>query len=291
MSIYRDSMRAPAQGAVTISKGLTLGSHHDLVIMAGPCAVESREQVESVACFLEELAVPIMRGGAFKPRTSPYEFQGMGEPGLKMLKEAVDAHGLKMVTEVMDTSQLEPAMRYADIIQVGARSMNNTCLLRALGETELPVLLKRGFSNSIEELLLAAEHIQNAGNTRILLCERGIRTFENATRFTLDISAVAVLKHRTGFPVVVDPSHAAGDRMLVPALAQAAVAAGADALLLEVHPDPDHALCDARQSLRFDQFAALLPRLRQIRQTIQSGVRPSAQALPFKTKTAQNPME
>lgn len=291
MSTSSDSIYARTQGTVTIGKDLLIGTDHDLVIMAGPCAVESREQIEIVARFLSEMEIPVMRGGAFKPRTSPYAFQGLGDRGLKMMREAADAHNLKMVTEVMDTAQLGPAAGHADIIQVGARSMSNTCLLKALGEVDVPVLLKRGFSNTVDELLLAAEHIKNAGNSRILLCERGIRTFEHSTRFTLDISAVAVLKQRTGLPVIVDPSHAAGDRSLVPALAASAVAAGADAVLLEAHPEPDQALCDGKQSLRFEQLQALVPQLHQIRRTIQAGGRPALKALPKEpTKAAQNPM-
>lgn len=245
--------------------GVSIGGTDDLVIMAGPCAIESQEQVEAIAQFMVRNSIPIVRGGAFKPRTSPYAFQGLGEPGLEILRQVADRYGLRVVSEVMDTAQLDAAARHAHLIQVGARSMSNTCLLKALGETGLPVLLKRGFGSTLEEFLMAAEHIRNAGNSQILLCERGIRTFETSTRFTLDLAAVMALKQRSDLPVVVDPSHAAGDAVLVPSLAKAAAAAGADALLLEVHPHPERALCDSKQALSFEQLEALIPVLHRVR--------------------------
>jgi 3-deoxy-7-phosphoheptulonate synthase len=270
--------------------GVLVGGKDGLKIMAGPCAVESRDQVERVAALLDEMGVKIMRGGAFKPRTSPYAFQGMGEEGLDLLWTTAERHGLKVVSEVMDTGQLDAVARRAHLIQVGARSMNNTCLLKALGERGLPVLLKRGYASSLDELLMASEYIMKAGNSKVLLCERGIRTFESATRFTLDISAVAVLKRRTDLPVVVDPSHAAGDAELVPALAKAAVAAGADALLLEVHPKPERALCDSKQALSFGDFRALVPALHRIRAVSGGEAQNPRPEAPGKEKTVQNPL-
>lgn len=270
--------------------GVLVGHKDELAIMAGPCAVESRDQVEKVATLLREMGVKIMRGGAFKPRTSPYAFQGLGEEGLEIMWSMANRFGLRVVSEVMDTEQLESVARHAHLIQVGARSMNNTCLLRALGEGGLPVLLKRGFSSSLDELLMASEYIIKAGNPRVLLCERGIRTFENATRFTLDISAIAVLKSRTDLPVVVDPSHAAGDAALVPSLAKAAVAAGADALLMEVHPQPQRALCDSRQALSFEDFKALVPELHRIRAVVRTDAANHRPKAPEEEKTSQNPL-
>ncbi len=254
-----------------------IGAGRDLVIMAGPCAVENREQIANTVERLVHLGIPIIRGGAFKPRTSPYSFQGLGEKGLKILSEYAGQYGLRIVTEVMDTEHLELVARYAHMIQVGARSMYNSSLLRALGEMDLPVLLKRGFSSTITEFLSAAEYIARGGNDRILLCERGIRTFETSTRFTLDISSVPVLKRLSDLPVVVDPSHAAGDRALVPALAMAAVAAGADGLLIEAHPEPENALCDSGQALDLEQLERLVPRLYRVRAAAFEGEEPLGQ--------------
>jgi 3-deoxy-7-phosphoheptulonate synthase len=268
--------------------GVTVGRPGDLVLMAGPCAIESRDQIERIARLLNGNRIPILRGGAFKPRTSPYSFQGLGEDGLKIIRSIADEFGLRVVTEVMDTAQLDAALRYAHMIQVGARSMTNSCLLKALGDQQTPVLLKRGFSSTLDEFLLAAEHILKGGNPNILLCERGIRTFENATRFTLDISAVPVLKKRCGRPVVVDPSHAAGDSALVPRLAMAAVAAGADALLLEVHPQPERALCDSKQALTFDELETLLPRLERIKKACQQDVVEKGRTMASGNQAAQN---
>ena len=236
----------------------------ELVVIAGPCAVESREQIIAVAGAVSEAGASMLRGGAFKPRSSPYSFQGLGQQGLELLAEARDATGLRIVTEVVAPEDVELVNRYADVLQVGARNMQNFRLLSAVGEQSAPVLLKRGMMATVEELLLAAEYIVAAGNHRVILCERGIRTFETATRNTLDICAVPVLKEKTHLPVIVDPSHAAGRRELVPALARAAVAVGADGLIVEVHPDPEAAVSDGRQSMTFDAFAAMMVELRTI---------------------------
>ena len=232
------------------------------VVIAGPCSVESREQVMEVAEAVKEAGAHMLRGGAFKPRTSPYSFQGLGEEGLKYLREAGDAFGLPVVTEVLDPRHVSLVAEYADVLQVGARNMQNFPLLREVGKAGKPVLLKRGFGSTIEELLNAAEYILLEGNDQVMLCERGIRTFERATRFTLDIAAVPVLKELTHLPVIVDPSHAAGKRSLVPPLAKAALAAGADGIMVEVHPKPEEALSDGPQSLRPEEFAELMRELR-----------------------------
>ena len=255
--------------------GVPIGKEGELVVMAGPCAVESKEQVEIVARVLSRIGIPIMRGGAFKPRTSPHTFQGLGEKGLILLRDAADRYGLRIVSEVMDTEQFALVRDYAHLIQVGARSMYNTCLLGAIGESGLPVLIKRAFSSPVKELLLAAEHLTMKENRNVLLCERGIRTFETATRFTLDLSMVPVLKESCTFPIVVDPSHAAGDAKWVPHLARSAVAAGADALLIEVHPDPIRALCDPRQALTLRQLETLVPELYDISGVLKKQPRPS----------------
>jgi len=236
---------------------VTIGAR-DIVVIAGPCAVESRAQLLAVAGAVAAAGARLLRGGAFKPRTSPYHFQGLGADGLELLAEARAATGLRVVTECVAPEDVDLVARHADILQVGARNMQNFRLLQAVGEQPRPVLLKRGMMATIEEMLLAAEYIAAAGNPRIILCERGIRTFETATRNTLDLAAVPVLRERTHLPVIVDPSHAAGRRELVPALATAAVAAGADGLIIEVHPDPDTALSDGRQSLDPKRFAALM---------------------------------
>jgi 3-deoxy-7-phosphoheptulonate synthase len=229
-----------------------------LFIAAGPCSVESPEQIQAAARAVRDSGATALRGGAFKPRSSPYSFQGLGLPGLEMLAEAARAHGLALVTEVMSEEQIAPVAACADLLQVGARNMQNYELLKALGRCGKPVLLKRGLSATVTELLLSAEYIVQAGNPDVVLCERGIRTFETATRNTLDLNAVAVLKERSHLPVIVDPSHATGVRSLVPAAAKAALAAGADGLLVEVHPDPEAALSDGGQSLAPDEFAALM---------------------------------
>ncbi|MGB8298074.1 MAG: 3-deoxy-7-phosphoheptulonate synthase [Polyangia bacterium] len=235
-----------------------------LAIMAGPCSVESEEQILEVARGVKELGATFLRGGAFKPRTSPYEFQGLGEVGLKLLALARDKTGLKVVTEVMDTDDLPLVADYADVLQLGARNMQNFSLLRRLGKLGKPVLLKRGPSATIKEWLMAAEYILSNGNYQVALCERGIRTFENMTRNTLDLNAVPVLKSLTHLPVIVDPSHGIGMRRHVPAMARAAIAAGADGLIIEVHPHPDQALSDGHQSLSVPEFADLMRAVRVI---------------------------
>jgi 3-deoxy-7-phosphoheptulonate synthase len=236
----------------------------EVIVMAGPCSVESEEQIELSAALVAAAGAKVIRGGAFKPRSSPYSFQGLGEDGLKLLRAAASRHGLLVVSEVMDRSQIPLLAEYSDILQVGARNMQNFNLLRDLGFARKPVLLKRGIAATIEELLLSAEYIMSGGNYNIILCERGIRTFETATRNTMDISAIPVLKQLTHLPVIADPSHGVGKRSLVPAMARAAVAAGADGLLIEVHHDPDHALSDGAQSLFPEQFSELMRQLRGI---------------------------
>jgi 3-deoxy-7-phosphoheptulonate synthase len=225
-------------------------------LIAGPCTVEDREQTLSTARAVKAAGASLLRGGAYKPRTSPYTFQGLGKPALEILAEAREETGLPVVTEVMDLRQLEDVLEVADVIQLGARNMQNFDLLREVGRTDRPVLLKKGLANTIEEWLLSAEYVAKEGNDQIILCERGIRTFETATRSTLDISAVPVAKQLSCLPVIVDPSHAAGRRDLILPMARAAVVAGADGLIVEVHPAPEHALCDGPQQIRSDTFAA-----------------------------------
>jgi 3-deoxy-7-phosphoheptulonate synthase len=236
----------------------------EVIMMAGPCSAETDEQVMASAAAVKKAGAKILRGGAFKPRSSPYSFQGHGEKGLQMLRRAGDAHNLKVITEVMDANQIELIGQYADIYQVGARNMQNFTLLRELGHTRKPVLLKRGLSATIEEWLMSAEYILAGGNNDVILCERGIRTFETATRNTFDISAIPVIKKLSHLPIVADPSHGAGRRDMVPQLARAAVAAGADGLIIVVHHDPDHAWSDGAQSLFPAQFDRLMAELRII---------------------------
>jgi 3-deoxy-7-phosphoheptulonate synthase len=236
----------------------------EVIVMAGPCSAESEEQVESSAAAIKRAGAKVLRGGAFKPRSSPYSFQGLGEEGLRLLKSAADRHNLKLITEVMDISQLEMIERYADILQVGARNMQNFTLLRELGRSKVPVMLKRGISATIEEWLLSAEYILAGGNMNVMLCERGIRTFESFTRNTLDISAIPVVQQLSHLPIIADPSHGTGRRDKVAPMARAAVAAGADGLIIEVHHDPDHALSDGAQSLFPSQFDRLMAELRII---------------------------
>jgi 3-deoxy-7-phosphoheptulonate synthase len=236
----------------------------EVVVMAGPCSAESEEQVEATAAAVKRAGAKILRGGAFKPRSSPYSFQGLGEAGLKMLRAAADRHELKLVTEVIEIKQIPLIETYAEIFQVGARNMQNYSLLRELGHTRKPVLLKRGISATIEEWLLSAEYVLAGGNMEVMLCERGIRTFESYTRNTLDISAIPVVQKLSHLPVVVDPSHATGRRDKVASMARAAVAAGADALIIEVHNDPDHAKSDGAQSMFPAQFEQLMAELRII---------------------------
>ncbi len=239
-----------------------------VVVMAGPCSVESREQIDTTAEIVARAGARVIRGGAFKPRSSPYAFQGLGEEGLQLLRCAADRHGLLVVSEVMDHTQIPLLSRYSDILQVGARNMQNFNLLRELGHARKPVLLKRGISATVEEMLLSAEYIMSGGNYDIILCERGIRTFETYTRNTMDISAIPVVKKLSHLPIVADPSHATGRRNKVAPMALAAVAAGADGLLVEVHPDPDRALSDGAQSLGPDQFIEMMRQLRMIAQAV-----------------------
>src|SRR3954471_9450714 len=234
-----------------------------LTIMAGPCSVESREQLLDTVDYVAANGATVIRGGAFKPRTSPYSFQGLGVEALRYLAEARERTGLPVITEVMEANQLDIVAEYSDILQIGARNMQNYSLLNSCGRTQRPVMLKRGFGATIEELLMAAEYIVSSGNPNVMLCERGIRTFETYTRNTMDVSAVPMLHHLTHLPVIVDPSHATGKRWLVTPLALAGVAVGADGVMVEVHPDPDDALSDAEQQLTLDQFrdmmAAIIP--------------------------------
>ena len=236
----------------------------EVIVMAGPCSAETEEQVEASAAAVKRAGAKVLRGGAFKPRSSPYSFQGLGEEGLRMLRSSADRHNLALVTEIMDVSQLAVVQQYSHILQVGARNMQNYTLLRELGRARMPVLLKRGISATIEEWLLSAEYVLAGGNTDVMLCERGIRTFESYTRNTLDISAIPVVKQLSHLPVLVDPSHGTGRRDKVAPMARAAVAAGADGLLIEVHCDPDHARSDGAQSLFPAQFDRLMAELRII---------------------------
>jgi 3-deoxy-7-phosphoheptulonate synthase len=234
----------------------------DLAVVAGPCSVEGRQMLFDTAHAVRAAGAGLLRGGAFKPRTSPYAFQGMGEAGLRLLSEVRAETGLPVVTEVMDTRQVELVAEHADMLQVGARNMQNFALLSEVGRVQRPVLLKRGLSATIKELLMSAEYIMAQGNREVILCERGIRTYETATRNTLDVAAIPVLKAETHLPVLVDPSHAGGRADLVAPLAFAAIAAGADGLMVEVHPNPEEALSDGDQSLTFDEFRLLMDRLR-----------------------------
>jgi 3-deoxy-7-phosphoheptulonate synthase len=253
----------PQGTIVDLGRGVKIGGD-EIVVAAGPCSVESPEQINAVAEAVSKAGARILRAGAFKPRTSPYAFQGLGEKGLQLIREAADKFKLFVVSEVMDLSQIEMMGQYVDIFQVGARNMQNYFLLRALGEIQKPVLLKRGMSATIEELLLSAEYILSGGNYNVILCERGIRTFETYLRNTLDIAAIPVIKKISHLPIVADPSHGTGRRDKVPPMARAAVAAGADGLLIEVHNDPDHALSDGAQSLTPVEFAQLMTEIRII---------------------------
>lgn len=248
-------------------RGVKIGGP-EVVVIAGPCSIEGREQIEISAEIVAKSGAKGIRGGAFKPRSSPYSFQGLGEEGLKMIRAAADRHDLFVVSEVMDRSQIGLLSEYSDILQVGARNMQNFNLLRELGTIRRPVLLKRGIAATIEELLLSAEYIMMGGNYEVILCERGIRTFETATRNTFDVSAIPVLHGLTHLPVAADPSHGVGKRNLVPPMARAAVAAGADVLLMEMHHDPDRAFSDGAQSLFPEQFAELMVQLRVIAQAV-----------------------
>jgi len=248
---------------VDLGRGVKLGGKN-LVVMAGPCSVENRDMLLATAEKVKKAGATVLRGGAFKPRTSPYAFQGLGEEGLKYLAEARERTGLLVVTELMDARNIDLFLKYADIIQIGARNMQNFDLLKEVGKTRKPVLLKRGIANTIKEFLMSAEYILAGGNTNVILCERGIRTFEDHTRFTLDINAVPVVKSLSHLPIIVDPSHATGRWGLVSAAARAAVAAGADGLMVEVHPNPEEAFSDGDQSLLPERFEELMKEVGKI---------------------------
>lgn len=260
--------RKPLAGTTeVIVNGITFGGK-EAVIIAGPCAVESREQLFETARSVKGSGAKILRGGAFKPRSSPYNFQGLGEDGLKMLSEIRSEIGMPVVTEVMDTRQVELVSKYADMLQVGSRNMQNYPLLKEVGHSPLPILLKRGMMATIEEFLLAAEYILNQGNEQVVLCERGIRTFETSTRNTLDLSAIPMLKRLSHLPVIVDPSHGTGIRWMVPSMSKAAIAVGADGLIIEVHYKPEEALCDGYQSLSLDEFGDLMTDLQKVAKAV-----------------------
>jgi 3-deoxy-7-phosphoheptulonate synthase len=243
--------------------GFKIGAE-EIVVIAGPCSVESRTQIMETARFVKEHGASMLRGGAFKPRTLPYSFQGLGEKGLKLLEEAKRETGLPIVTEVLDSRDIDLIEKYSDILQVGARNMQNYPLLKSLGKAKKPVLLKRAMSSTIEEWLGAAEYILEGGNKSVILCERGIRAFQKITRFTLDLAAIPIIKQISRLPVIVDPSHGTGHASLVPPMSRAAIAAGADGLLIEVHPNPAMALSDGDQSLSFNEFQAMMKSLYRI---------------------------
>jgi 3-deoxy-7-phosphoheptulonate synthase len=256
----------PADTVIPLN-GVKVGSKQ-VAIIAGPCSVESREQIIETACAVKEAGAVALRGGAFKPRSSPYSFQGHGEQGLEWLAEARSVTGLSIVTEVLDTGLVPLVAKFADVLQIGARNMQNFALLHAVGSSQHPVLLKRGLSSTMEELLMAAEYVMSHGNTRVMLCERGIRTFETYTRNTFDVNAIPVLKSLTHLPVIADPSHAVGKWEYVEAVARSAVAAGADGLIVEVHMHPDKALSDGRQSLTPERFGALVQQVKRIAEAV-----------------------
>ena len=255
------------EASVVAVGGVKIGGKH-VVVMAGPCSVENRQMLMSTARAVRQAGAQMLRGGAFKPRTSPYSFQGLGEEGLNYLREAADATGLKVVTELMDVRDVELVEKYTDMIQIGARNMQNFELLKEAGQSHKPVLLKRGLSATVTEFLLAAEYLLSQGNFNVVLCERGIRSFEDQTRFTLDLSAVPVVKQLSHLPVVVDPSHATGHWEYVEPMAKAAVAAGADGLMIEVHPNPETAFSDGPESLLPEKFAALMKEVKKVAKTV-----------------------
>jgi 3-deoxy-7-phosphoheptulonate synthase len=261
---YKLASRTFKPEGTVVSVGDVRIGGDEVIVMAGPCSAENEPQVRAAASAVRRAGAKILRGGAFKPRSSPYTFQGLGEEGLRLLRDAANAENLKLVTEVMDVSQIEMVDRYTDLFQVGARNMQNFTLLRELGHARKPVLIKRGISATIEEWLLSAEYVLSGGNLGVILCERGIRTFETATRNTFDISAIPVVRKLSHLPIIADPSHGAGRRDMVVPMARAAVAAGADGLIIEVHHDPDHALSDGAQSLYPAQFDRLMAELRII---------------------------
>jgi len=250
----------PEKTVIDFGNGINIGEKFEII--AGPCAVESLSQIDEIGAFLKEKGMKFLRGGAFKPRTSPYSFQGLGKEGLEYLKITAEKYDLKVVSEILVNEDIAMFEEYVDIIQVGSRNAQNFKLLQSLGNTDKPVFLKRGYMNTVQEFLQSAEYIINSGNWNVMLCERGIRTFENSTRNTLDISAVPVIKGISHLPLFVDPSHAAGKRELVPALSYAAVAAGADGIMVEIHPDPEKAVSDGRQSLTFDMFENMVENIK-----------------------------
>ncbi|WP_421875444.1 3-deoxy-7-phosphoheptulonate synthase [Marinoscillum sp.] len=247
---------------------LTIGNGENTHLMAGPCSVESWEQIDQTAAFLKNLGIRTLRAGCFKPRTSPYTFQGLGEAGLEMLVKIREKHGLNIITEVKDSTHVDVVLEHTDIVQIGTKAMYDTSILKTCGKSSKPVLLKRGFGTTLQEFVQAAEFILSQGNTQVILCERGIRTFENKTRFTLDLTGVAYLKEFTNLPVVVDPSHAMGYRYGVPDLTRAAVAMGIDGLLIETHPAPEQALSDAAQQLNFDEFETMYHSLEPVARAV-----------------------
>jgi len=253
---------------IRISDTVAVGGR-EIVVMAGPCSVESERQIIDTALAVKAAGARVLRGGAFKPRTSPYSFQGMEEEGLKLLAKAREESGLPFVTEVVNPETADLVAEYSDILQIGARNSQNFALLKKVGQLNRPVLLKRGMSMTIQEFLMSAEYIMSEGNQAVILCERGIRTFETATRNTLDLSAIPVLKEQTHLPVIADPSHGTGNHRYVAPMSAAAVAAGADGLLIEVHPDPEHASSDGPQSLKPDKFAAMMVKLRSIAEAVE----------------------
>jgi 3-deoxy-7-phosphoheptulonate synthase len=257
----------PEGTVVDLGRGVQVGGKQ-VVVMAGPCSVEGVEQMEAIAALVSSLGVRVMRGGAFKPRTSPYSFQGLGQRGLEIFRQVADRYNIVVVSEVMDQTQIPIMLDFVDVLQVGARNMQNYNLLRELGKVSKPVLLKRGIAATIEELLLSAEYIMSGGNYNVILCERGIRTFESATRNTLDVSAIPVIQKLSHLPIIADPSHATGRRDKVLPMARAAVAAGADGILVEVHHDPDRALSDGPQALFPEQFQQLMKQLRVIAEAV-----------------------
>lgn len=262
--VSRDSK---PEGTIVEIEGIPIGGK-EIVVMAGPCAVETLEQLTETAKSVQAGGAAILRGGAFKPRTSPYSFQGLGDEGLKMLGKVKTNTGLPVVSEVMDTRQVENVAKYADILQIGSRNMQNFPLLKEAGDCKIPILLKRGMMATIDEYLYAAEYVLSRGNPSVILCERGIRTFETSSRFTLDLNSIPILKQRTHLPLIVDPSHGTGERWLVPAMAKAAIAAGADGLLMEVHYRPEEALCDGSQALYPEDFGLLMADLRKVAEAV-----------------------
>ena len=270
---YKFASRAWKKESSVIDIGGVSVGGDEVVVMAGPCSVESEEQMDQTAAYVAAHGAMFLRGGAFKPRTSPYSFQGLGEDGLRVLRTAANEHGLNVITEVMDVGSINLVYKYTDVFQVGARNMQNYTLLKELGRSDKPVFLKRGLSATVNEWLMAAEYVISTGNPYVILCERGIRTFEPSTRNTLDLSAIPVVKKKSHLPVFADPSHATGIRNKVTPMARAAVAAGADGIMIEVHPDPPKAKSDGAQSLYFDQFAELMRQIRLIAHAIGRSIR------------------